>query len=52
VTLFITKAFTDTVEVIRDVNGGMFLDNQVGKTESITGGMFSTTCCYKCVCYY
>jgi hypothetical protein len=27
--LFLTKAFTDTVEVIRDVNGGMFLDNQV-----------------------
>jgi len=46
VTLFITKAFTDTVEVIRDVNGGMFLDNQVGKTKSIARGMLSTTSYY------
>jgi len=28
ITLFLTKSMTDTVEVIRDATGGMFLDNQ------------------------
>jgi len=35
VTMFLTKAFTDSVEVIRDGSGGAFLDNQDNRVKAM-----------------